>query len=97
LFCPIIFGRPFLHTIGAEIYLPKLKVVIECGGERLEFNFSKFSDKHSMKEPLAKDIFLERLYFCFQFYFVLFSAINVWTPTCFFWRRHTPFSLPRTL
>jgi hypothetical protein len=27
----------------------------------------------------------------------LFAAINVWTPTCFFWRRHTLFSLPRTL
>jgi hypothetical protein len=41
--------------------------------------------------------FLERLYFCFQFSFVLFAAINGWTPTCFFWRRHTLFSLPRTL
>jgi hypothetical protein len=27
----------------------------------------------------------------------LFSAINGWTPTYFFWRRHTPFSFPRTL
>jgi hypothetical protein len=35
--------------------------------------------------------FLERLYFCFQFCFVLFSEINGWTPTNFFWRRHTPF------
>jgi hypothetical protein len=35
--------------------------------------------------------------FCFQFYFVLFSAINGWIPTCFFWRRHASFSLPRTL
>jgi hypothetical protein len=35
--------------------------------------------------------------FCFQFYFVLFAVINGWTPTYFFWRRHTPFSLPRTL
>jgi hypothetical protein len=41
--------------------------------------------------------FLERLYFCFQFPFVLFSVINGWTPAYFFWRRHTPFSLPRTL
>jgi hypothetical protein len=31
-------------------------VFIECAGERLEFNFSKFSDKHSMKETFAKDI-----------------------------------------
>jgi hypothetical protein len=36
-------------------------------------------------------IFLERLYFCFQFSFVLFAAINGWTPTNFFWRRRTPF------
>jgi hypothetical protein len=41
--------------------------------------------------------FLERLYFCIHFYFVLFAAINGWTQTYFFWRRHTPFSLPRTL
>jgi hypothetical protein len=35
--------------------------------------------------------FLERLYFCFQFSFVLFAAINGWTPTNFFWRKHTLF------
>jgi hypothetical protein len=35
--------------------------------------------------------------FCFQFFFVLFAAINGWTPTYLSWRRHTPFSLPRTL
>jgi hypothetical protein len=42
-------------------------------------------------------LFLERLYFCFQFSFVLFAVINGWTPTYLFWRRHTLFSLPRTL
>jgi hypothetical protein len=31
------------------------------------------------------------------FTFILFAAINVWTPAYFFWRRHTPFSLLRTL
>jgi hypothetical protein len=41
--------------------------------------------------------FLERLYFSFQFCLVLFSAINGWTPTNFFWRRCTRFHLPRTL
>jgi hypothetical protein len=41
--------------------------------------------------------FLERLYFSFQFSFVLFAAINGWTPTNFFWRRCTRFHLPRTL
>jgi hypothetical protein len=39
--------------------------------------------------------FLERLYFRFQFYFALFSAINSWTPTYFFWRRHTPFFIAK--
>jgi hypothetical protein len=34
--------------------------------------------------------------FAFSF-FVLFGAINGWTPTYFFWRRHALFSLPRTL
>jgi hypothetical protein len=34
--------------------------------------------------------FLERLHFRFQFSFVLFAEINGWTPTNFFWRRHTP-------
>jgi hypothetical protein len=55
-FCPIIFGRPFLHTVGAEINLPHEKVFIKCAGEKLEFNFSKFSDKHVVNEPFAKDI-----------------------------------------
>jgi hypothetical protein len=35
--------------------------------------------------------FLKRLYFRFQFSFVLFAAINGWTPKKFFWRRCTPF------
>jgi hypothetical protein len=39
--------------------------------------------------------FLERLYFRFQFYFVLFAAIDCWTPTYFFWRRHTPFFIAK--
>jgi hypothetical protein len=41
--------------------------------------------------------FLERLYFNFQFCFVLFAAINGWTPTNFFWRSCLSFHLPRTL
>jgi hypothetical protein len=39
--------------------------------------------------------FLEHLYFCFQFSFVLFAAINDWTPTNLFWRRHTPFFIAK--
>jgi hypothetical protein len=27
----------------------------------------------------------------------LFAVINGWTPAYFFWRRHNPFLLPRTL
>jgi hypothetical protein len=38
---------------------------------------------------------LERLYFCFQFSFVLFAAINVSTPTYFFWRRCTLFFIAK--
>jgi hypothetical protein len=39
--------------------------------------------------------FLERLYFCFQFCFILFAAINGWTPINFFWRRCTRFSFAK--
>jgi hypothetical protein len=39
--------------------------------------------------------FLERLYFRFQFYFVLIAARNGWTPTNFFWRTHTPFFIAK--
>jgi hypothetical protein len=38
---------------------------------------------------------LERLYFSFQFCFVLFAAINGWTPTNFFRRRFTRFSFAK--
>jgi hypothetical protein len=41
--------------------------------------------------------FLECLVFSFQFCLVLFSAINGWTPTNFFWRSCLVFHLPRTL
>jgi hypothetical protein len=45
-FCHIIFGRPFLHTVGAKIDLHKERVHIKCAGEELSFNFSRFTDKH---------------------------------------------------
>jgi hypothetical protein len=41
--------------------------------------------------------FLERLYFRFQFSFVLFAEINGWTPTNFFWRKHSFFIAKNTL
>jgi hypothetical protein len=42
-------------------------------------------------------LFLEHLYFFFYFSFAFFAIINGWIPVYFFWRRYTPFSLPRTL
>jgi hypothetical protein len=39
--------------------------------------------------------FLERLYFSFQFSFILLAAINGWTPTNLFWRRCTRFSFAK--
>jgi hypothetical protein len=33
--------------------------------------------------------------FCFQFYFVLFAAINGWITSCSFWRRWTPLSIAK--
>jgi hypothetical protein len=39
--------------------------------------------------------FLERLYFRFQFSFVLFDAINGCITSNFFWRRHTPFFIAK--
>jgi hypothetical protein len=39
--------------------------------------------------------FLERLYFCFHFSFVLFAEINGWTPKNVFWRRCTCFSFAK--
>jgi hypothetical protein len=35
-------------------------------------------------------LFLERLYFCFQFYFVLFTVLNGWIPSYLFWRETHP-------
>jgi hypothetical protein len=39
LFCHIKFGRPFLHSVGARIDLPKERVFIKCAIEELSFNF----------------------------------------------------------
>jgi hypothetical protein len=55
LFCPIIYGRPFLHTVGARIDLPKERVFIKYAGEELSFNFSKFTGKHLDKELHVRD------------------------------------------
>jgi hypothetical protein len=53
--CLIIFGRPFLYSIGAEIYFPKMKMFIICAGEILEFSFSKFTEKLLERKPSTTD------------------------------------------
>jgi hypothetical protein len=40
-FCPIIFGRPFLHTVGAEIYLMK-KCLLNVLEKNLSSTFLNF-------------------------------------------------------
>jgi hypothetical protein len=54
-FCPIIFGRPFLHTVGVRIDLHKERVHIKCASEELSFNFSKFTNKHIDRKFHGKD------------------------------------------
>jgi hypothetical protein len=53
-FCPIIFGRPFLHTLGARIDLLRERFYIKCAGEEISFNFSKVIDKHLDEELHVK-------------------------------------------
>ena len=54
-FCPIIFGRPFLNTVNAQIDCKKQTVGVSFGDESHEFNFSKFSRKPHKKELPSKD------------------------------------------
>ena len=44
-FCPIIFGRPFLNTVNAEINCVTEKVKVSFGDVSHEFNFSKFTNQ----------------------------------------------------
>jgi hypothetical protein len=42
--------------------------------------------------------FLERIYFCFQFSFILFAVISGWITSCLFWREtHSVFIAQNTL
>ena len=41
-FCPIIFGRPFLNTVNAEINCATQKVKVRFGDIFHESNFSMF-------------------------------------------------------
>ena len=54
-FRPLIFGRPFLNTVNAQIDCKKQTVDVNFGDESHEFNFSKFSRKHHKKELPSKD------------------------------------------
>ena len=54
-FCPIIFGRPFLNTVGAEIDCAKQKVKVKFCDESHEFNFSKSSKQHHAKDLPNED------------------------------------------
>ena len=57
-FCPIIFGRPFLNTVNAEIDCAKEKVKVKFGDVSHEFNFSKFTRQPMIKIYLIKMILL---------------------------------------
>jgi hypothetical protein len=50
--------------VGAEISLPKEKVFIKCAGERLEFNFSKFTNKHLESLLISMDMNAETNHGC---------------------------------
>lgn len=43
-FCPIIFGRPFMNTVGAQIDYKKEIVSLCYGEEKREFHFSRFKN-----------------------------------------------------
>ena len=54
-FCPIIFGRPFLNTVNANIDCKKDVVTIGLDDMSHEFNFSKFHRQPCDEELPSKD------------------------------------------
>ena len=54
-FCPIIFGRPFLHTTSAKIDCENNIITVGLDGMSHEFNFAKFSRQPREREPPSKD------------------------------------------
>ena len=54
-FCPIIFGRPFLNTVNANIDCEKDTVTIGLEGMSHEFNFAKFRRQPRDRESPSKD------------------------------------------
>ena len=55
IFCPIIFGRPFLNTVNAKIDYNKDIVSVGLGDMSHEFNFAKFRRQPHDKELPSKD------------------------------------------
>ena len=55
VFCPIIFGRPFLNTVNAKINCEKYIVTIGLDDMTHEFNFAKFRRQPYDKELPSKD------------------------------------------
>ena len=53
-FCPIIFGRPFLNTINAQIDCKKETINVNSHGMSREFHFSMFSKQPHDKEFPSK-------------------------------------------
>ena len=54
-FCPIIFGRPFLNTVNANIDCEKDIVTVGLGDMSDEFNFAKFHSQPRDEELPSKD------------------------------------------
>ena len=54
-FVPLSFGRPFLNTVNAKIDCKKQTIGVSFGDESHEFNFSKFSRNHHVKQLPCKD------------------------------------------
>src|SRR3954465_164321 len=61
IFCPIIFGRPFLSTCGAIIDCKKGKFSVEFNGEPYEFKFSKFSNQPRGTDLSSNDKIIEEI------------------------------------
>ena len=64
-FCPIVFGRPFLNTVNAEIDCDKEKVRVKFGDISHEFNFSKFRRQpHDIELPSKAKLLVLLLLLC---------------------------------
>ena len=55
IFCPIIFGRPFLNIVNDKIDCEKETVSVSFGDVSHEFDFSKFRRQLHDEESPSKD------------------------------------------